>query len=255
MTYTAICTLLSLGDDLKRLHRDGIIRSLKNFQQPNGSFSSSIDGSECDMRFLYCACAISYMLNDWRGIDKDLTVNYIKNSVGYEYGFGQGPGQESHGGSSYCAIASLALMGRLGDIGFYDLSPDACIGYGSPPENVNQEAMSLIEWLVKRQVSGICGRTNKYQDSCYSWWVGASLHILGCFGFIDEIHLRGFIMLCKDEIGGFGKSPDAQTDFLHTYFSLCGLSFLGEPNIQKVHCGLGISLRAFERLKELNNAL
>lgn len=254
MTYSAICTLLTLGDDLKRLNRKAIIRSLKNLQQPNGSFSSSTDRSECDMRFLYCACAISYMLNDWSGLDKDLAVKYIMDSIGYEYGFGQGPGQESHGGSTYCAIASLALLNRLDVVGIYDHENNT-VGYGSPPENVSEEGMKLIQWLVQKQVSGICGRTNKYQDSCYSWWVGASLQLLGCFEFLDEIHLRGFIMMCKDDIGGFGKSPDASTDFLHTYFSLCGLAFLDEPDIQKAHCGLGISLRTYERLKELNNSL
>ena len=32
---------------------------------------------------------------------------------GYDGGFGQGPNQESHGGSTYCACASLQLLGRL----------------------------------------------------------------------------------------------------------------------------------------------
>lgn len=31
----------------------------------------------------------------------------------YEYGIGQGPGQEAHGGSTYCAVASLALLDKV----------------------------------------------------------------------------------------------------------------------------------------------
>ena len=27
------------------------------------------EGSEQDMRFVYCACAIAYILDDWSGID------------------------------------------------------------------------------------------------------------------------------------------------------------------------------------------
>jgi hypothetical protein len=29
-------------------------------------------------------------------------------------GFGQGPWLEAHGGSTYCAVAALTLMGKLG---------------------------------------------------------------------------------------------------------------------------------------------
>lgn len=252
MTYTALCILLTLGDNLERVNRKAIIRSLRQLQRENGSFSSSFDHSESDMRFLYCACAISYILDDWSGIDQDLAVKYIKESAGYEYGFGQGPGQESHGGSTYCAIASLALMGRLDEIGFYGLTAEDSVGYNQHPK-IDDNGKKLLNWLINKQVSGFCGRTNKYQDSCYSWWVGAALQILGFFDLIDKIHLKGFIMACQDSSGGFGKSPDAKQDFLHTYFSLCGLSFLDTEDLQKVHCGLGISIRAADRLKEIKN--
>lgn len=33
------------------------------------------------MRFLYCACATSYILNDWTGLNRDLAVSYIKSSL------------------------------------------------------------------------------------------------------------------------------------------------------------------------------
>ena len=33
------------------------------------------------MRFVYCACCVSYMLNDWSAVDKDRAVDYIKNSI------------------------------------------------------------------------------------------------------------------------------------------------------------------------------
>ena len=32
------------------------------------------------MRFVYCACCICYMLNDWSAIDMDKTVDFIKRS-------------------------------------------------------------------------------------------------------------------------------------------------------------------------------
>jgi geranylgeranyl transferase type-1 subunit beta len=37
-------------------------------------------GSEADMRFAYCACAISTFINDWSGVDKDRLVKFILSS-------------------------------------------------------------------------------------------------------------------------------------------------------------------------------
>ena len=40
---------------------------LSYLQQSDGSFVASAEEGENDMRFVYCACAVSYMLNDWSG--------------------------------------------------------------------------------------------------------------------------------------------------------------------------------------------
>ena len=45
------------------------------------SFCSTIEQSESDMRFVYCACCVSYILNDWSAINVDLTADYIKKSL------------------------------------------------------------------------------------------------------------------------------------------------------------------------------
>jgi geranylgeranyl transferase type-1 subunit beta len=39
------------------------------------------EGSENDMRFVYCACCISYVLDNWSGVDIDKAVVFIKNSM------------------------------------------------------------------------------------------------------------------------------------------------------------------------------
>lgn len=44
------------------------------------------------------------------------SMNLMQLQQSYDYGIGQGPGQESHGGSTYCAVAALHLMGRLDDL-------------------------------------------------------------------------------------------------------------------------------------------
>ena len=38
-------------------------------------------GGENDMRFIYCACCISYILDDWQGINVEKATEYIRNSL------------------------------------------------------------------------------------------------------------------------------------------------------------------------------
>jgi len=118
MTYTALCLLVMLGDDLSRINRKGLCAALRHLQKADGSFASTASGTESDMRFVYCACAVSTLINDWSGVDIEKATDYIKKSAAFDFAFGQGPSQEAHGGSTYCAVASLALMGRLDAIGF-----------------------------------------------------------------------------------------------------------------------------------------
>lgn len=76
-----------------------------------------------------------------------------------------------------------------------------------------------------RQVTGYQGRTNKEADSCYAFWVGASLKLLGCFDCTDFNSTRQFLLSqCQYPAGGFAKYPGSYPDILHSYYSLCWLS-------------------------------
>jgi len=127
-------------------------------------------------------------------------------------------------------------------------------GYCQPAAypDLDSRALGLVEWLLQRQVTGFQGRINKDQDSCYSWWVGSTLHLLGFYEMIDLTQWKSFLMSCQAQIGGFGKYPDVHPDVLHTYFSLCGMSFMGEPGLSKLHCALGLTLRSARKLPYLN---
>lgn len=57
------------------------IVGLKVLQLPNGCFAAAKDGTESDMRFLFIAASISYILNDWSGMDIDKAVSFIKESM------------------------------------------------------------------------------------------------------------------------------------------------------------------------------
>jgi len=220
MTYTALAILRLCGDNFSKVNKKSITKAISTLQQQDGSFSPVAAGSESDMRFVYCAVVISYMLGDFSGINTDKVVNYIISSQSYDGAIGQGPGQESHGGSTYCAIAALHLLNRLHQLPKRD---------------------QLIRWCVERQISGFQGRINKDPDCCYSFWIGATLTLLDSYHLIDFNALKGFTLTCETSTGGFGKCPGTYPDVLHTYMALCGMSLGGESGIAKINCALGFN--------------
>ncbi|GAX10369.1 geranylgeranyl transferase type-1 subunit beta [Fistulifera solaris] len=224
MTYTALCILQTLGVDVRndpRIPQTAIIRTLRRLQQPDGSFASTIQGDgEHDLRFLYCACCISYLLDDWSGIDIPRAVSYVRNCRSFDGALALVPhGGEGHGGSTFCGVASLVLMNQLYVIG----------------EDADWKA-SLLHWCVTRQQKqGLQGRPNKDEDTCYSYWIGATLRLLGydagtgneddVLCFLDHAELRSFVLSCQHPVlGGFSKVRNTYPDVLHSYYSLAYLS-------------------------------
>ena len=227
MTYTALATLVALGDDLSRVDKEAVITSLGQLQLSDGSFQAGLNmGSEHDMRFLYCACAISYMLYDWRGVDKDAALQYIISCVSFDGAIALIPGQEGHGGSSFCGVASLVLMDKL---------------QAMPPAFQKE----LTHWCVSRQVGGMQGRPNKLEDTCYSYWIGGTLLLLGQEELLDQTKLCDYVMTCQTPMGGFGKVVGAFPDVLHSFYSMAWLSLSNSkreesPSLKELNCTLGI---------------
>ncbi|RWS13653.1 geranylgeranyl transferase type-1 subunit beta-like protein [Dinothrombium tinctorium] len=233
MIYSALASLIILGDDLKRINRQAIVEAIKELQLEDGSFAAT-HGSESDMRFVYSAVVVSHILQDWSGIDIDKTVTFIKKCLSYEGGFGLRPGCEAHGGSTYCAVASLSLMDKL------NFALD------------KSEIKSIIRWCVMKQVSGFQGRPNKEPDTCYSFWIGATLKILDTYHFTDVNANFDFVMSTQDPIvGGFGKNSYSPPDPMHTYLGLAGLSLIPTTNkiLSTINPEVNISERATEHLR------
>ncbi|KAG7156320.1 geranylgeranyl transferase type-1 subunit beta-like [Homarus americanus] len=238
MTYTALASLIILGDDLSRVDRKAVLAHVASLQCRDGSFFSTRGGSENDMRFMYCAATICYILQDFSAININTAVQYIINSMSYEGAMGQGIYLESHGGSSYCAIATLHLMGKL----------------SSALSNIQKQR--LVRWLVSRQDSGgLQGRPNKPPDTCYTFWIGASLKLLGGLDFLNLEALRQFVLSTQDPItGGLAKYPDSHPDGLHTYLGISGLALLGRDCLKPVDPALNISERALKHLHSLHKS-
>ncbi|KAA8539447.1 hypothetical protein F0562_026139 [Nyssa sinensis] len=190
-TYCALAILKTLGYDLSLIASQSILKSLKNLQQPDGSFMPIHTGAEKDLRFVFCAAAICSMLENWSGMDMEKAKEYILNCQSYDGGFGLIPGSESHGGATYCAVASLRLMGFMEDDQL-SKSASSCI--------INLPL--LLDWSMQRQADdgGFQGRANKPSDTCYAFWVGGVLRILGGHKFINKKALHEFLLTCQSQV-------------------------------------------------------
>ena len=143
-----------------------------------------------------------------RGIDIVKAVDYIKQCINFDGGFGAVPSAESHAGQIFCCIGALSIANALHIV------------------DVDQ----LGWWLSERQCDsgGLNGRPEKQADVCYSWWILSSLAILGRISWIDNNKLIRFILQCQDpEDGGFSDRPGNMGDIFHTFFAIAGLSLLG----------------------------
>ncbi|KAM3345307.1 geranylgeranyl transferase type-1 subunit beta [Capsicum galapagoense] len=239
-TYCALSILKTLGYDLSLLDSITIIKSMRNLQQQDGSFMPIHSGAETDLRFVYCAAAISSMLENWSGIDKDKAKEYIINCQSYDGGFGLTSGSESHGGATFCAVASLRLMGLIED-DILSKNASSCL--------INVPL--LLDWSLQRQADtdgGFQGRLNKPTDTCYAFWVGGVLKILGAHKFIDYEGLRKFLFTCQSQYGGFGKTPEQLPDLYHAYYGFCAFSMLEEPGLNSICTELGITNSAHPKL-------
>ncbi|KAL9843560.1 Geranylgeranyl transferase type-1 subunit beta [Arabidopsis thaliana] len=225
-TYCALAILKVIGHDLSTIDSKSLLISMINLQQDDGSFMPIHIGGETDLRFVYCAAAICYMLDSWSGMDKESAKNYILNCQSYDGGFGLIPGSESHGGATYCAIASLRLMGYIGvDL----LSNDSSSSIIDPS--------LLLNWCLQRQANdgGFQGRTNKPSDTCYAFWRRC----------IDRQNGSAQILMsCQSKYGGFSKFPGQLPDLYHSYYGYTAFSLLEEQGLSPLCPELGLPLLA-----------
>ncbi|KAK9811446.1 hypothetical protein WJX72_004003 [[Myrmecia] bisecta] len=102
------------------------------------------EGGEVDVRGCYTALAVAYMLqlDVARLVNASGMVEYVRRCQTYEGGLGGEPGNEAHGGYTYCGLAALVLAGRVDVL----------------------DLPRLLHWCVWRQGNlegGFMGRTNK----------------------------------------------------------------------------------------------
>ncbi|XP_066861768.1 geranylgeranyl transferase type-2 subunit beta isoform X2 [Kogia breviceps] len=179
--------ILTLYDSINVIDVNKVVEYVQSLQKEDGSFAGDIWG-EIDTRFSFCAVATLALLGKLDAINVEKAIEFVLSCMNFDGGFGCRPGSESHAGQIYCCTGFLAITSQL--------------------HRVNSDLLGW--WLCERQLpsGGLNGRPEKLPDVCYSWWVLASLKIIGRLHWIDREKLRSFILACQDEeTGGFADRP------------------------------------------------
>lgn len=233
ITYCALATLRILGESAEHIRSrlcsrraflsSPLLQTMRRLQRSDGSMGGyEAEVPEHDLRYMYAAIASMALLevppSTWMP-DVDGAVAWVLSCQSYDGAFGQKPHLESHGGSTFCAVASLKLLGRL----------DSDLG--------KPQRRRLETWLVRRQVflstaddpsrpavsGGFQGRPHKDVDSCYSYWIGGSLQMLGVEMTMEaRTALVDFVWGACWKGLGLARDPDDDCDVMHSYLSLFG---------------------------------
>lgn len=220
--------ILCIYDCIEEIDCDALARYVASLQQPDGSFFGDKWG-EADTRFSFCAVAILTLINRMDAIKLTKAIEFVLSCCNTDGGFGSKPSAESHAGLIYCCVGFLSVTHQL-----HRLDCD-----------------KLSWWLCERQLpsGGLNGRPEKLPDVCYSWWVLASLKIMGRLYWISSEKLKSFILSCQDaETGGFSDRTGNLPDIFHTLFGVGALSLLGYPNLQKINPTFCMPQHVLDRL-------
>ncbi|KAH8736243.1 terpenoid cyclases/protein prenyltransferase alpha-alpha toroid [Ilyonectria robusta] len=283
------------GEDEERaafagVDRAKLLRWIRTLQRKDGSFGQNVwDGETVggrDMRHSYLASCIRWMLRGdvqegdeaWvEDVDVDEMVAHVRRGQTYDGGVAESSQHESHAGYAYCAIGALSLLDRPQDS---TLSPQTqkALKEGVP----NREG--LFQFLASRQFRylaeeeeedeveenfieseigetelghvGFNGRWNKKADTCYCWWVGGTLEMLGNSSVINAPPSRRYILdITQHRIGGFSKAVGGPPDMYHSYLGLAALATMGDSDLKEFDVGLCCSKETTRKIERARAGL
>ncbi|KAF3857950.1 hypothetical protein F7725_011151 [Dissostichus mawsoni] len=241
-------TVMDLMAQLPRMNRPEIVDFIKSCQHECGGLSASI-GHDPHLLYTLSAVQILCLYDSVDALDVDKVVEYIKGLQQEDGSFAGDKWGEIDTRFSFCAVATLALLvhdslSSLPSKGKMDkINVDKAVefilscmnfdgGFGCRP---GSESHAGQIYCCAGFLS-LTGQLHQLPDVCYSWWVLASLKIIGRIHWIDKAKLRSFILACQDEeTGGFADRPGDMVDPFHTLFGIAGLSLLGDEQIKPVN--------------------
>ncbi|TVY37387.1 Geranylgeranyl transferase type-1 subunit beta, partial [Lachnellula subtilissima] len=192
-------------------------------------------------------------------------------------------------GYTYCAIASLSFLNRLPSSPSFETKGDLLpgltnipatirwlvsrqVGYRDEeeedepedPHKTQREALVGIHndtplvpglTLEDEEFVGFNGRCNKSVDTCYAFWVTASLDPF--VAFYSSRHNTGLEDLANiPEIhqvhyySSLGIASLTATDIYHSYLGLAALAVMKEPGIKSLDSALSVSKQQRERVTQ-----
>ncbi|KAI9158055.1 Geranylgeranyl transferase type-1 subunit beta [Paramyrothecium foliicola] len=294
-TFFAL-TLLGLaaeGDGrhgFRGVRRTSLLKWLRALQREDGSFGQILwEGRPVlgrDTRHSYLASSIRWMLRGWEGdgldFDVERLISCVREGQTYDGGLSETSQNESHAGYTFCGVAALAMLDRQTSASPHDASSAISRGIA--------DRQGLLRFLALRQFAhlqdkedeaddddenfieaklgddhlaegrcrhvGFNGRCNKKADTCYCWWVGGALVLLGESDLINKPPARNFIAeITQHRIGGFSKLPGAPPDVFHSYLGLAALAMMGEPSLKELDVGLCCSKDITARIAKAGEGL
>jgi prenyltransferase beta subunit len=109
------------------------------------------------------------------------------------------PGNEAHGGYTFCGLAALVMAERADAV----------------------DLPRLLHWACSRQgwaEGGFNGRTNKLVDGCYSFWQG------GLFALLQQLELRQLQVMEVGGQGAAGLRGWCAEGTVHTVCTVCAVT-------------------------------
>ncbi|GCC35756.1 hypothetical protein chiPu_0014244 [Chiloscyllium punctatum] len=214
-------TVMDLMGQLHRMNKEEILQFVKSCQHDCGGVGASI-GHDPHLLYTLSAVQILSLYDSLHVIDVNKVIEYVKGLQQDDGSFAGDKWGEIDTRFSFCAVATLALLGRLDAVNLESAAEFvlSCMnfdgGFGCRP--------------------GSESHAGQLPDVCYSWWVLASLKIIGRLHWIDKDKLSRFILACQDEeTGGFADRPGDVVDPFHTLFGVAGLSLMGDQRIKPVN--------------------
>lgn len=140
---------------------------------------------EVDIRGTYCALSVATLLNIRTPELLHGVPQFLARCQTFEGGMGGYPGNEAHGGYTFCGLAAAVLAEAEALIDLPKLLVRhlghclRSVGYGV--RYCVPLTLTTQYWVSQRQMwpdHGFQGRTNKLVDSCYSFWQAASFPLL-----------------------------------------------------------------------------
>jgi prenyltransferase beta subunit len=162
--------------------------------------------SDCDGRNLLCIFTISSLLGILTLDLENIFIEKVGHLAITLEGFSSKRVNGAHGALTYCWVSSFFFLSEKYKIKLH---------------------LDIKKWFGTRQhflIFGFSGRISKIPDSCYNFWIGASLILLNV-KFSKK--LQNTFIFCSDKMSSsFSDRSGKIADSYHLCYSTCGFAML-----------------------------